>query len=97
MSEDKPGRPSDEELIQQPLPTLATVAEYLGIDQSPTTLSAMLERASQDTPELERHRTSESASASIGRWRRDLDPSLQQTAAEAFNEALSAFGYEIGS
>jgi len=86
-----------EELIQQPLPTLATIAEYLGIDQSPATLSEMLARASQDTPELQRHRTSESATASIGRWRHDLDPSLRQTAAEAFNEALSAFGYEVES
>jgi hypothetical protein len=86
-----------EELIQQPLPTLSTVAEYLGIDQSPATLSEMLKRASQDTPELERHRTSESAIASIGRWRHDLDPSLRQTAAEAFNEALSAFGYDTES
>jgi LPS sulfotransferase NodH len=86
-----------EDLIQQPLPTLARVTEYLGIDQSPTTLREMLARASEDTPELERHRTSESATASIGRWRQDLDPSLRQTAAEAFNEALSAFGYEIES
>ena len=86
-----------EDLIQSPLPTLAAVAEYLGIDQSPPTLSAMLERASQDTPELERHRTSESAIASVGRWRRDLDPALRPIAAESFNEALSAFGYDTES
>ena len=86
-----------EDLIQRPVPTLAAAAKYLGIDQSPATLSEMLARASQDTPELERHRTSESASASIGRWRQDLDPSLRQTAAEAFNEALSAFGYDVES
>ncbi|MDF3039477.1 MAG: sulfotransferase [Thermomicrobiales bacterium] len=84
-----------EDLIQQPLPTLTAVAEYLGIDQSPATLSETLTRAQEDTPELERHRTSESATASIGRWRRDLDPSLRPIAAESFNEALSAFGYEI--
>ena len=84
-----------EDLIQQPLPTLTAVAKYLGIDQSPATLSEMLARASEDTPELKGHRTSESATASIGRWRRDLDPSLRPIAAESFNEALSAFGYEI--
>jgi hypothetical protein len=86
-----------EDLVQDPLPTLTAAAAYLGIDQSPETLRETLARASEDTPELERHRTSESAIASVGRWRRDLDPALWAIAAESFNEALSAFGYDIES
>jgi hypothetical protein len=44
-------------------------------------------------PETERHSTSPDAEASIGRWRRDLDPELQRACHEAFGEALEVFGY----
>ena len=45
-------------------------------------------------PATGRPRTS---SASIGRWRDDLSPALQEACAEAFAAPLAAFGYEAGT
>jgi hypothetical protein len=41
-----------------------------------------------------RHKTSSDEAASIGRWRTDLPPALQDACDEAFAESLAAFGYE---
>jgi len=39
------------------------------------------------------HRTVPDPSATIGRWRHELDESLQPVADEVFGEALAEFGY----
>ncbi|MDQ3655276.1 MAG: sulfotransferase [Chloroflexota bacterium] len=83
-----------EDLITSPPDTLRAVLSYLEIESSPATIDGMIERASRATPELQRHQTSSSPAASIGRWRRDLDPSLQEVAAAAFGDLLAKFGYD---
>jgi sulfotransferase family protein len=83
-----------EDLLADPEATVSALVTYLGIDPSRGELDAMAASLTQRTPESERYRTSETAEASIGRWRRDLPPDLQHAAGEAFAPALAEFGYE---
>ncbi len=82
-----------EDLIEQPLDALSNMLQYLGLDASPSILDGMLHKAAIDTAELRRHRTSETMRDSVGRWRRDLDPTLHQLCLEAFGTTLEKFGY----
>ncbi|MDY7002587.1 MAG: sulfotransferase [Cyanobacteriota bacterium] len=82
-----------EDLILSPVETLTQLLEYLGLENSETTISSMLETASGDTKKMEKHRTTSSAEASIGRWKSDLNPGLQELCQQVFAEALQEFGY----
>jgi hypothetical protein len=83
-----------EDLVARPHETLEAVLAFAGLDATPATLGRMVEHAFADTAELQQHRTTGSIEASVGRWRRELDPSLQELCADAFGETLSEFGYE---
>src|SRR4051812_43143991 len=83
-----------EDLVAAPEPTVAGLLAYLGVDSAGPAIAAAAESLGRSTPESERYRTSESAEASIGRWRRDLSAGMQRTANEAFAPALAEFGYE---
>jgi hypothetical protein len=54
----------------------------------------MIRRASEETPGMRKHKTSPDPESSIGRWRYELDPSLQAVCQEAFGDVLKEFGYE---
>ncbi|NEP41891.1 MULTISPECIES: sulfotransferase domain-containing protein [Okeania] len=84
-----------EDLILTPEQTLSSIFEYLNLDNSSSTISKILEVASKDTPQLKRHRTSANPQESIGRWRQDLDSSLQTFCTEVCQEALQEFGYNL--
>lgn len=84
-----------EDLILDPQQTLFRLFQYLDVDKTRPTIKGVVERASTDTPELPFHRTSSHAQSSIGRWRRDMSPSLQDVSNEAFREVLETFGYEL--
>ena len=86
-----------EDLVATPIETLTGLLQYLGLDSEERTVDAMAAGASEVTPEMEWHRTADSSSRSIGRWRRDLSPELQAVAQAAFGPALEAFGYEAGT
>jgi hypothetical protein len=61
-------------------------------------VAQVLQRARARAPERQAgHRTTADETASIGRWREDLPPALQDACGEAFAEALAAFGYETGT
>jgi len=78
-----------EDLLHDPEHATAELARYLGV--TPDRMAATVgERSS----ESDRYRTTDTPQASIGRWRRDLTPALQEAAQEAFGPALSEFGYE---
>jgi len=83
-----------EDLVTSPVETLQPLLAYLGFDAAPATIEGMIRRASKDTSQLRQHQTSESPAASIGRWRRDLDPALRAMASDAFDDLLVEFGYQ---
>jgi Sulfotransferase family len=82
-----------EDLATQPAETLTTILEYLDMEASNEVVERMLGTASAETQDLRLHRTTPNLTASIGRWRRDLSPSLQRACEETFGELLGAFGY----
>lgn len=82
-----------EDLILSPVETLSNILEYLGLEHTPATIANIIEKASEDTPELQDHRTTSDTKASIGRWQHELDASMQTICQEAFGEALQEFGY----
>ena len=82
-----------EDLILSPVETMTGLIEYLGLDSSPTTIAGVLEAASQDSRKLQRHKTSSSPQASIGRWQEEMDPATQKVCDRVFAEAIEEFGY----
>ena len=82
-----------EDLILRPTETIAGILSYLGFGEERSEVEELLKSASTDTPELQGHRTSESAAASIGRWRNDLDDSSKQQCDVVFGDALREFVY----
>jgi hypothetical protein len=82
-----------EDLVTRPAETVERLLAYLELDCEPELVEAML-GAAFDHPEADGHRTTPTAEASIGRWRRELPRSLQPAVREALAEALSEFGYE---
>jgi hypothetical protein len=86
-----------EDLVNRPSETLGSLLRYLDLDESEATIQPMLDSLSESASEIDEHRTSVDAKASIGRWQQDLTSDLQQTCEAAFGPALAAFGYELGS
>lgn len=84
-----------EDLIQKPEEELSRLLQYLNLDSSPRRVQSTLERAREDSPELQNHRTSANPQISIGRWKRDLDPKLQRLCEQRLGPILTALGYEV--
>jgi hypothetical protein len=82
-----------EDLVLHPAETLDRLLAYLGLERGEKTITSMLGTLAQTSPRMEMHRTTPEAEASIGRWRRDLDPDLQRASEETFRPALEEFGY----
>jgi hypothetical protein len=82
-----------EDLVSQTPKTLAVILRYLGLPASQAQIDGMIDRASEDTPVFQDHRTTPSAIESVGRWRRDLSPELQAICQDAFGTTLAEFGY----
>jgi hypothetical protein len=80
-----------EDLVLQPAETVGALLDYLGLDASPVTIDAML--ASLTAGDTEAHRTIADPKGTIGRWRSDLSPELQEICGTALGSALQAFGY----
>lgn len=80
-----------EDLVLHPEVTLEKVLTYLG---APADVEMMLRRAKGEaSASLEDHRTTHEVTASIGRWKKDLEPEMQSACSRAFEDALVAFGY----
>jgi hypothetical protein len=82
-----------EDLVRDPERSLSALLGYLGVDSSAATARSMVERLSEDIPELREHHTSESPQSSIGRWRTDLDAEVAAVGERVFGPALELFGY----
>jgi hypothetical protein len=83
-----------EDLIQSPAATLEALTGFLGLEVDEGTISETLERADSEAPSVDAHRTTDKASASIGRWERDLSPEIVKVCAEVLDPVLTEFGYE---
>lgn len=84
-----------EDLILDPVGTLRPVLRFLGVDEA--LAEQMLASATHEvTAEMEQHRTAPDPSASIGRWRSDLDDPLKDLCTRAFAPIHEAFGYPAG-
>jgi hypothetical protein len=86
-----------EDLICNPTPTIKTILKYLELEASEAAIADLIRKANQDSPELQKHRTSASPQASIGRWRCDLSEPLQRLCRLTFDDLLRDFGYRISS
>ncbi len=84
-----------EDLLQHPAETLRDILTYLELDADETIINGILERGTQESPEMRRHLTSSEVSTSIGRWRSSLDPGLQRACNEVFGDVLTQFGYAV--
>ncbi len=83
-----------EDLVQHPEESLTSMLNYLCLASDSLTVQRVLRSQPERATILQgRHRTSASATTSIGRWRYDLDPSLQAVCQEAFGDVLEGFGY----
>ena len=83
-----------EDLLTEPEATLERAFGFVGVDRSPEVVAKTLERARNDAPNMDHHRTATDPSATIGRWREDLSEELISVCAESLDPVLEAFGYE---
>jgi hypothetical protein len=78
-----------EDLVLEPTKALAGGLAYLGLDSSPEAIEAMI--AAPSIPD--RHRTTEDAALSIGRWKRDGDEAFRAACEEELGDLLVEFDY----
>ena len=84
-----------EDLVLQPEATLSNVFRGLGLDARDATVAKTLAQASEQDAKLQFHQTSASPAASIGRWRRDLAPTVKDECARLLPGVLREFGYRL--
>jgi hypothetical protein len=83
-----------EDLLREPEATLDSLLSYLGVDTSAATVERVLADSERKVAQQDEHRTAPSVEASIGRWKTDLSPELQQVCWRELSTFLEAFGYE---
>jgi Sulfotransferase family len=84
-----------EDLVSSPQETLAGALTYLELDSDADTIATMLQSVDDHAELSNSHRTTESATDSIGRWRRELSPELVETCEQALGFAYEKFGYAV--
>ncbi len=82
-----------EDLVACPHDTLRGIFDYLGMDGSAAVVEQLVDAVTGSSEILERHGTSGSALASVGRWRHDLTPELADACEREFVDYMSLFGY----
>jgi Sulfotransferase family len=83
-----------EDLLSEPEETSARAFEFVGVDSSAEAVKATLEKARNDAPSMDHHRTAADPGATIGRWRQDLSEELIEACADSLDPVLASFGYE---
>jgi hypothetical protein len=81
-----------EELVADVPAVLAQILEFLELDGGPSLVDGIVDGAQAQLDRIQ-HRTSPDASASSGRWAKDLPPALRELANEAFAGPLQELGY----
>lgn len=82
-----------EELIREPESEIRRVLDFAGLESSTTTVQRLLAEATSESPELEGHRTTGGARASVGRFREELPQHVQDLCEESFGDLLREVGY----
>jgi hypothetical protein len=92
-----------EELVSRPAEVVTGMLEYLGLDASPETVAGVVAHGSEEIlslpgssgepAEVGIHRTIADPQATVGRWQRDRNGTLDSLAEEVFGDALREFGY----
>jgi hypothetical protein len=84
-----------EDLVTRPGETLESIFAHLEVEDSPGMVRSVIERTEEKSDQAIAlgHQTSGGPAESIGRWKRDLEPSLQKACEEAFGPVLAEFGY----
>jgi hypothetical protein len=83
-----------EDLLVEPEMTLERAFGFVGVDSSPDVVRETLERARNDSPSMDHHRTAVDPAATIGRWREDLSAEMISACEDSLDPVLEAFGYE---
>jgi hypothetical protein len=84
-----------EDLVTRTGEILESIFTYLGVEDSPAVVRSVIERTEEKSDQAIAlgHQTSGGPTESIGRWKKDLEPSLQKACEEAFGPVLAEFGY----
>jgi hypothetical protein len=82
-----------EDMVLAPTETFTALLEYLALAADPGVLADMANAVTQRDPGTESHRTVSDPGASVGRWKRDLEPEVADAAAAELSVPLEAFGY----
>jgi hypothetical protein len=84
-----------EDLVTRTNETLESTFTHLGVEDTAAAVKTVIEAAEATSDEAiaRGHQTSGGPTESIGRWKRELEPHLQQVCEEAFGPALAEFGY----
>jgi hypothetical protein len=83
-----------EDLLQNPRETVSGIFEHAGLDMTDPVIDEVMRLTHLDDPKMEQHRTSEVAK-SIGRWKKDLDPTIASFYADAMGDVMSQLGYGV--
>ena len=81
-----------EDLIRSPTKQIRAMLDALELDSSANIVAAMVKAGNEATANVNAHKTSPDAASSIGRWKRDLEPRLQQMCEEGFDGLLDELG-----
>jgi hypothetical protein len=84
-----------EDAVREPEATFRGILEFAQLEASDATVHRMLSDAVDERPGMATHRTSESAEASIGRHRRELEPELRDLIEREVGPAMIELGYDL--
>ncbi len=84
-----------EDLLRDPGRTIDRIVAYAGIESSPSIITSMTSKSESQSELASAHRTTETWSRSIGRYRNDMTPELRARALELGADLLEKLGYEL--
>lgn len=82
-----------EDMVLRPARVVERLLAYLELPAERKTIEGIVSSAFEESPELNRHKTVRDPRASVGRWKRDLEPELKVACHEQLGTLLEEFGY----
>jgi hypothetical protein len=84
-----------EDIILQPEKVLKSLFEYLNVNASEELVKQIISSASEVNASMDAHKTTKNPADSIGRWRSDMSPELQELCRVEMGPLLNEFGYSL--